>query len=87
MDRYIGLDVHASSCTLGVVTNGPSDRHAGRKHTVESCTTRRDKPGGILVVTRGAGVMAWRTARMLPGAGGYSAGWRQVADWLVPSEV
>ncbi len=33
MDRYIGLDVHASSCTLGVV--GPSGTRRGL-HVVET---------------------------------------------------
>jgi transposase len=33
MDRYIGLDAHASSCTLGVV--GPSGKHLG-SHVVET---------------------------------------------------
>ena len=29
MDRYIGLDVHASSCTLGIV--GPSGKRLGAR--------------------------------------------------------
>ena len=33
MDRYIGLDAHASSCTLGVV--GPSGKRLG-SHVVET---------------------------------------------------
>ena len=33
MDRYIGLDAHASSCTLGVVT--PSGKQVG-SHVVET---------------------------------------------------
>ena len=33
MDRYIGVDAHASSCTLGVV--GPSGKHLG-SHVVET---------------------------------------------------
>ena len=33
MDRYIGLDSHASSCTLGVV--GPSGKQLG-SHVVET---------------------------------------------------
>ena len=33
MDRYIGLDAHASSCTLGVL--GPSGKRLG-SHVVET---------------------------------------------------
>ncbi len=33
MDRYVGLDAHASSCTLGVV--GPSGKQLG-SHVVET---------------------------------------------------
>ena len=33
MDRFIGLDVHAASCTLGVI--GPSGKRLG-SHVVET---------------------------------------------------
>ncbi len=36
MDRYIGLDAHASSCTLGVI--GPSGKRLG-SHVVETNAT------------------------------------------------
>ena len=36
MDRYIGLDVHSSSCTLAVV--GPSGKRLGT-HVVETNVT------------------------------------------------
>ena len=38
MERYIGLDAHASSCTLGIV--GPSGKRLGS----QVCKKRGDVP-------------------------------------------
>jgi len=40
MGRYIGLDAHASSCTLGVMT--PSGKRIG-SHVVETSRSRPDR--------------------------------------------
>ena len=57
MDRYIGLDAHASSCTLGVL--GPSGKRLGL-HVVE---TNAQALIEVLRSIPGPRICAWRKAR------------------------
>jgi hypothetical protein len=61
MDRYIGLDAHASSCTLGVMT--PSGKRIG-SHVVE--TNARCLIEAVRQIPS-RGTSAWRKARCRSG--------------------
>ena len=73
MDRYIGPDAHASSCTLGVL--GPSGERLG-SHVVG---TNAQALIEVLRSIRDLGVCAWRKARWRVGCTRYSRRmWRRL---------